>query len=76
MSYKDQRDYDLLPGRIEETEARIAEVETNLSNPDLYASDAELFEKLTAQLTELRGEKDEAEQRWLELAEMVEALGN
>ncbi len=74
LSYKDQRDYDLLPGRIEEIEARIAEVETNLSNPDLYANDAELFEKLTAQLTELQREKDAAEERWLALAEMVEAL--
>ncbi len=76
LSYKDQRDYDLLPGRIEEIEARIAEVETNLSNPDLYANDPELFEKLTAQLTELQREKDAAEERWLELAEMVETLGS
>ncbi|TXC68972.1 ATP-binding cassette domain-containing protein [Sphingorhabdus soli] len=76
LSYKDQRDYDLLPGRVEEIEARIAEVETNLSNPDLYGNDPELFEKLTAQLTELQREKDAAEERWLELAEMVETLGN
>ncbi|NCP12214.1 MAG: ATP-binding cassette domain-containing protein [Sphingomonadales bacterium] len=74
LSYKDQRDYDLLPSQIEAIEARIAEVETALADPDLYAKDSDLFEKLSAQLGALRDEKDEAELRWLELAEQVEGL--
>src|SRR5690606_25073687 len=32
LSYKDQRDYDMLPGRIEAIEAEMAEIETELSD--------------------------------------------
>ncbi len=75
LSYKDQRDYDLLPARIEEIEQKMAEVEAALHDPALYTRDPALFEKLTAQLSELCDEKDSAELRWLEVAEMAEALG-
>ncbi|MBN8810533.1 MULTISPECIES: ABC-F family ATP-binding cassette domain-containing protein [Sphingomonas] len=75
LSYKDQRDYDLLPRRIEEIEAQIARDETALADPDLYAKDPGRFSKLSDGISKLRDEKDAAEMRWLELAEMVEALG-
>jgi len=76
LTYKDQRDYDLLPGRIEAIEAAIARDEAALSDPDLYASNPGRFADLTAAIEQARAEKDAAEERWLELAEMVEALGN
>ena len=72
LSYKDQRDYDLLPGRIEELEAMIARGENALSDPDLYTSDRSKFDRLTAALDKTRAEKEAAEERWLELAEQVE----
>jgi ATP-binding cassette subfamily F protein uup len=75
LSYKDQRDYDLLPRRIEEIEAQIAKDETALADPDLYARDPGKFAKLSDGITKLRDEKEAAEMRWLELAEQVEALG-
>ncbi len=75
LSYKDQRDYDLLPKRIEEIEAQIAKDEAAMSDPDLYAKDPGKFSKLNDGISKLRDEKDAAEMRWLELAEMVEALG-
>ncbi len=74
LSYKDQRDYDLLPGRIEELEAEIAANEDAMADPDLYTADPKKFAALTAKLEKLRGEKDAAEERWLALAEEVEAL--
>ncbi|GGD69538.1 ABC-F family ATP-binding cassette domain-containing protein [Croceicoccus mobilis] len=74
LSYKDQRDYDLLPGRIEELEGEIAANEEALADPDLYTANPDKFAKLTAKLEKLRGEKDAAEERWLELAEEVERL--
>lgn len=74
LTYKDQRDYDLLPARIEELDTTMAEVETALHDPALYSRDPALFEKLTAQLSELRDEKESAELRWLNLAEQVEAM--
>jgi len=75
LSYKDQRDYDLLPKRIEEIEAAIARDEAALSDPDLYAKNPKRFGELTAAIEQARAEKDAAEERWLELAEMVEAFG-
>jgi ATP-binding cassette subfamily F protein uup len=74
LSYKDQRDYDLLPARIEEIEKQIARDEAALHDPELYARDPGRFAKLSEGIGKLRDEKDAAEIRWLELAEMVEAL--
>ncbi|MBV8688294.1 MAG: ATP-binding cassette domain-containing protein, partial [Alphaproteobacteria bacterium] len=74
LTYKDQRDYDLLPGRIDEIEAQIARDEEALHDPDLYARDPDRFAALTAAIDKARAERDAAEERWLELAEKVEAL--
>ena len=72
LSYKDQRDYDLLPGRIEELLAQIARDEAALSDPALYTKDPAKFAALTKAIETARAEKDAAEERWLELAELVE----
>jgi len=72
LSYKDQRDYDLLPARIEELDAEIAKGEHALADPDLYNRDPGKFAQFTNLLDKLRDEKEAAEVRWLELAEMVE----
>ncbi len=76
LSYKDQRDFDLLPGRIEEIEAAIARDEAALSDPDLYAKNPKRFAELTRAIDKARAEKDAAEERWLALAEMAEGLGS
>ncbi len=75
LSYKDQRDYDLLPKRIEEIEAAIVRDEAALSDPALYTKNPDKFDALTKAIEAARDEKDAAEMRWLELAEQVEALG-
>ena len=75
LSYKDQRDYDLLPGRIEEIEKEMAGIETELSDGSLFTRDNARFSALTAKLDALRAEKAAAEDRWLALAEEVDALG-
>ncbi|MBE1526604.1 ATP-binding cassette subfamily F protein uup [Sphingopyxis sp. OAS728] len=75
LSYKDQRDYDLLPARIEEIEKEMASIETELSDGTLFTRDNARFTALTAKLEKLREEKAAAEDRWLALAEEVEALG-
>ena len=73
LSYKDQRDYELLPARIEELEAAITRGEQILSDPDLYTSDPQKFANISKGIDNARVEKDAAEERWLELAEVVEA---
>ncbi|OAN66252.1 ABC-F family ATP-binding cassette domain-containing protein [Sphingomonas sp. TDK1] len=75
LSYKDQRDYELLPKRIEEIDQIIARDEAVLADPALYTKDPAKFAKLSEGIAKLREEKDAAEMRWLELAEMVEGLG-
>ncbi|MCW5647554.1 MAG: ATP-binding cassette domain-containing protein [Sphingopyxis sp.] len=74
LSYKDQRDYDLLPGRIEAIEAEMAAIENELSDGSLFTRDPARFNALTTKLEQLRTEKAAAEDRWLELAEAVDAL--
>jgi len=72
LSYKDQRDYELLPARIEELEAAISKGEAILSDADLYASDPQKFANISKGIENARAEKDAAEERWLELAEKIE----
>jgi ATP-binding cassette subfamily F protein uup len=74
LTYKDQRDYDLLPQRIEALEAQIARDEETLSDPDLYTRDPARFASLTKAIEAARAEREAAEERWLALAEEVEAL--
>ena len=72
LTYKDQRDYDLLPGRIDELLAAIARDEASLADPALYTKDPAKFAALTKAIDGARAEKDAAEERWLELAELAE----
>lgn len=76
LSYKDQRDLDLLPGRIEQLDTAIVLDEAALADPDLYASDPRRFDDLMAAIARARAEKDAAELRWLDLAQQAEALGS
>ena len=72
LTYKDQRDFELLPKRIDEILAQIARDEAELHDPALYAKNHARFAALTKAIEAARAEKAAAEERWLELAEMVE----
>ena len=72
LSYKDQRDYELLPERIEALDAEIVRLEQLLHDPALYSRDPGKFAQTSAALDKARADKDAAEERWLELAELVE----
>ncbi len=75
LSFKDQRDYDLLPSRVDELKQMIARDELALSDSQLYARDPKRFAALTQAIDEARSEREKAEERWLTLAEQVEAFG-
>ena len=75
LSYKDQRDLDRLPQEIERIERAIAADEAALHDPDLFLKQPDKFAALTRSIDTKRAEKDAAELRWLEVAEMAEALG-
>ena len=74
LTYRDQRDLDRLPHEIERLEAAIAADEEALHDPDLFARDPKRFAELTERIARHRAEKDSAEHRWLEVAELAEAL--
>ncbi|MES2326196.1 MAG: ABC-F family ATP-binding cassette domain-containing protein [Pseudomonadota bacterium] len=74
LTYKDQRDYDRLPGEIERMQAEVAADETVLSDADLYSRDPGRFTALTERIARNRAEIEAAEVRWLEVAEMAEQL--
>ena len=72
LTYKDQRDYEQLPQRIEELLASIARDEATLHDPALYARDQAKFDALTKAIDQARAAIDAAEERWLVLAELAE----
>jgi ATP-binding cassette subfamily F protein uup len=75
LSYKDQRDFDRLPGEIDKLEREIAADEAALHDPDLFSRDPRRFTELTERIARHRADIEAAELRWLEVAEMNERLG-
>jgi ATP-binding cassette subfamily F protein uup len=74
LSYNDQRDLDRLPAEVERLESQIAKAEDALADPELYSRDPARFAELSDRLAALEAEKRAAEERWLEVAAMAEAL--
>jgi ATP-binding cassette subfamily F protein uup len=74
LSFPDRHALNTLPGRIENTNRQIAELEMELSEPTLYAGDPARFAKLSARLAEIRGQRDADEELWLALELKREGL--
>jgi ATP-binding cassette subfamily F protein uup len=70
LSYREQRELEALPSRIESLEREIAEIESALSDPSLYSSDPDRAAALANRLEPAKAELDVAETRWLELSEI------
>ncbi len=76
LSFKENYELEKLPKEIEALNAAIERDEALLHDPDLYSRDPAKFERLSKAVTDARARKDAAEERWLELAEKAEVLGN
>lgn len=74
LSYKDQRELDLLPAEVETLSMQISELEARLSDPALYSKDPDAFSALSDELAQKREILDEKELRWLELEELKDSL--
>lgn len=74
LSYKDQRDYDEIPATIEEIDTYIERAQKALANPDLYSENPDQFNALTTMIERKLQEKLVAEERWLEVAMLVEEM--
>jgi len=64
LSYKDQRELDQLPARIESLDAESAEIQAALGNPELYRESPEKVSQLNARLQQVERELAEAYKRW------------
>jgi ATP-binding cassette subfamily F protein uup len=70
LSYKDQRELDQLPARIEWLETEQADIQARLADPELYKRDPAATKQLGARLKEIESELGAAYSRW----ERLEAL--
>jgi ATP-binding cassette subfamily F protein uup len=69
LSYKDQRELDALPEKIENLEAKIAELGEVTGDPAFYQQDADKVTQVLEQLSNTQLELDACMERWMELAE-------
>lgn len=69
LSYKDQRELDSLPPKIEALEAKIAELGETTGDPAFYQQDAAKVTQTLDKLSSVQLELDECMARWMELAE-------
>ncbi len=75
LSYKDARELDELPRRIEALTAEQADLERRLSDSAFYSRDPGGFASATKRLTQATAELAAAEDRWLDLAAQAEERG-
>src|SRR6185437_11373066 len=74
LTFSDQHALKSLPAEIAGLEARIAELQTQLSDGALYARDPKKFAALSAELGEAQTALSDGEHRWLELEMLREEI--
>ena len=67
LSYKEQRQLNELPARIEALEKRQSELEGHLTEPGFYQSAQEEIQRVTQELAEVHSQLEECYRRWGEL---------
>ncbi len=74
LSYKDQRELDMLPQKMEKLTAEKEKLENAMADPDLFAKSPDKFQKTSDDLSAVQAELDACEERWLELEMLQEEL--
>ncbi len=67
LSYKDQRELDALPGRIEEMDAELAALHAAIAEPGFYQQDGGAIAETTERMGQLEQELEQAYARWEQL---------
>ncbi|MET0085911.1 MAG: ATP-binding cassette domain-containing protein [Sedimenticola sp.] len=70
LSYKDQRELEALPKRIEELETQLDELQSRMADPAFYQQEGGIIAEAKASMETLEAELSEAFERW----ESLEAL--
>jgi ATP-binding cassette subfamily F protein uup len=71
LTYKDQREYDLLPEKLETLEAEIEAISAVMAEPDFYSQDQATVQAKLAELQTKEGELEAAFERWEELEALI-----
>ena len=74
LSYKQKFALENLPKQIDEATKKIATLEQKLSDPALYSRDFDGFQKMSAELEQLRENLAKMEEEWLELEMLREEI--
>jgi ATP-binding cassette subfamily F protein uup len=74
MNFSDKHDLEKLPGRLAELDRQIADLQNQLSAPDIYARDPKKFAALSQKLAEAQDAHAKGEERWLELEMLREEI--
>lgn len=70
LSYKYQRELDMLPEQIEVMEAEVAKIQEVIAEPSFYEKPFEETQPVMDELASIHKKLDEATERWMELEEM------
>ncbi len=73
LSYKLQRELEMLPAQLEEAEAALEAIQEETSAPDFYQKDHETVSAKLAELAEQEQQLEALMERWVELEAMQEA---
>ena len=74
LSYKDQREFELLPAEIDRLQGTVETLEDRLADPEFYRRDPAAFAAAGRSLEETKAQLAAQEERWLQLAELKEQL--
>ena len=74
LSYKDQREYDMLPQEIEELEKKLDEINACLMNPKCYEQKG--IVAMSKELEETKEIYEQKVERFLELEELIESFNS
>jgi ATP-binding cassette subfamily F protein uup len=72
MNFKDRQALETLPGEMAKLQSAIAKNQRILDDPALYSKNPERFRTTTEALAQAQAALDAAEEKWLELALMME----
>ena len=67
LGFKETRELEQLPGRIEALESRLADMTTEMNDPAFYQRDAAAITAHTTEVAKVQAELDAAYARWAEL---------
>ncbi len=70
LSYKLQRELEMLPEQIEKAETLVEELESEAAQPDFYSGDQGVMQNTLQKLTEAQESLDKLYERWEELDSM------